>query len=163
RGRLRAARRCDRRWRGGAGPAHPRLATSGRPARRRDAHRGATERDARRIGAPRGGRAGRLGSGDIVALVIGTLLAGGAPAGALAFVLQPLFFGVAPGGTRRQRVDGDAEDSAIVALREIEFDRATGKLSDADYAELRRTYTERALYELRSEASQAEPADPIEA
>ena len=38
-------------------------------------------------------------------------------------------------------------------LREIEFDRATGKLSDADYGTLKSAYTARALAELRSPAS----------
>ena len=38
-----------------------------------------------------------------------------------------------------------ATSDAVVALREIEFDRATGKLSDADYAELKTRYTRAAL------------------
>ena len=37
-----------------------------------------------------------------------------------------------------------AEHDAVAALREIEFDRATGKLSDADYAELKARYTREA-------------------
>jgi hypothetical protein len=68
--------------------------------------------------------------------------------------------------------------SAIEALREIEFDRVTGKLSDTDYAALKATYTEQALAELRARearralASGAVPAgaaapdagdDPVEA
>jgi rRNA maturation endonuclease Nob1 len=71
---------------------------------------------------------------------------------ALAFVLWPLFV---PAGARPQsaRVAGDvagaAHDSAVRALREIEFDRATGKLGDADYAALSAEYTARALTELR--------------
>ncbi len=40
--------------------------------------------------------------------------------------------------------------SAIDALREIEFDRATGKLSDDDYAALKAEYTRTALVELRA-------------
>lgn len=99
-------------------------------------------------------------SGDLLALLLGTALA----VGALAFVLHPLFF--PPGDSVRRAVsdgsDRAADDSAIVALREIEFDRATGKLSEQDYAELRRTYTERALRELRSSAS-ADRLDPVEA
>jgi hypothetical protein len=84
-------------------------------------------------------------SGDVLALVLGTVLA----VGALAFVLHPLFFDTtirvqAPRGA--QRPD---EDSAIRALREIEFDRATGKLSDTDYASLRARYADQALRELR--------------
>ena len=102
-------------------------------------------------------------NGDVVALAAGTVLA----VGALAFVLYPLFF---PMRSRQERhapaADGRAsDDSAIVALREIEFDRATGKLSESDYAELKRTYAERALLELRrvGQTSAVEPADPIEA
>jgi hypothetical protein len=83
----------------------------------------------------------------IAALVIGTALA----VGALAFVLYPLFFTpprparvdrVAP----RRRADGD---DAVAALREIEFDRETGKLSDADYAELKAKYTKQAIEAMR--------------
>jgi hypothetical protein len=97
-------------------------------------------------------------SGDVIALVAGTLLA----VGALAFVLYPLFFPVDLRGPRATAVPRpDAGDSAIVALREIEFDRATGKLSDADYAELKRDYGQRALQELRMSApSGAVAGDP---
>jgi len=86
----------------------------------------------------------------MVALIVGTVLA----VGALAYVLFPLLAGVAPLPRRRARGARDlaaaAEHEAVVALREIEFDRATGKLSDADYDELRARYTERALEALRS-------------
>jgi len=97
----------------------------------------------------------------MLALILGTLLA----VGALAFVLHPLFFPVEE-RRRRMRVRRE-QDSAITALREIEFDRATGKLSDSDYAELRAMYGERALDEIRARTA-APPApsaavDPIEA
>ena len=46
-----------------------------------------------------------------------------------------------------------APESAIDALREIEFDRATGKLSDDDYAALKAEYTRTALVELRARES----------
>jgi len=95
-------------------------------------------------------------TGEGIALVFGTVLA----VGALAFVLYPLFFAT-PHEPRTHTPDSDAPDNAIVALREIEFDRATGKLSDTDYAELRRTYTERALSEMRTAAAQ--DVDPVEA
>jgi hypothetical protein len=49
----------------------------------------------------------------------------------------------------------EAEDTprgvALAALREIEFDRATGKLSDEDYAGLKARYTAEALALLRHE------------
>jgi hypothetical protein len=41
---------------------------------------------------------------------------------------------------------------ALTALKEIEFDRETGKLSDADYAYLKEKYTAAALEALRAEA-----------
>ena len=56
----------------------------------------------------------------------------------------------------------EAEHEAVAALREIEFDRETGKLSDADYAELRTRYTEEALVAMRAGAVPAD-ADPAEA
>ena len=87
----------------------------------------------------------------MIALFLGTAIA----VGALAFVLMPLL--------REPRVAVDPrtshtalpeeEQSAVDALREIEFDRATGKLSDTDYAALKARYTGEALAELR--ASQA--------
>jgi hypothetical protein len=48
---------------------------------------------------------------------------------------------------------------ALAALREIEFDRATGKLSDADYEELTARYSAEALQHLRAEEAAAAPAD----
>jgi hypothetical protein len=41
-------------------------------------------------------------------------------------------------------------DSGVVALREIEFDRETGKLSDSDYLDLKQRYTKIALDEMRA-------------
>ena len=40
---------------------------------------------------------------------------------------------------------------ALSALKEIEFDQATGKLSDEDYAMLKGKYTAQALQALRAE------------
>lgn len=100
-------------------------------------------------------------SADLGALAVGTLLA----VGALAFVLYPLFFDVRPRRTVTHTADTHGDDSAIRALREIEFDKATGKLSDADYAELRRQYGAQAVRELRSvgpEPASGRSADPIE-
>jgi hypothetical protein len=88
-------------------------------------------------------------TGELVALALGTVLA----IGALAFVLHPLFFDVP---ARQQEVSAprlDGEGSAIRALREIEFDRATGKLSDPDYQSLRERYAEQALQEMRAEGT----------
>lgn len=68
---------------------------------------------------------------------------------ALLAVTSPLLFprAAAAAGPSAPEVDGVR---AIDVLREIEFDRATGKLSDADYLALRTTYTPRALAELRA-------------
>lgn len=49
---------------------------------------------------------------------------------------------------------------ALSALREIEFDRETGKLSDADYAELKAEYSVAAVAALRQEASTSAAAVP---
>jgi hypothetical protein len=53
---------------------------------------------------------------------------------------------------------------ALLALKEIEFDRATGKLSDTDYTTLKERYSAEAVEALnRDEASQPSvtlPADP---
>lgn len=101
----------------------------------------------------------------MLALVVGTLLA----IGALAFVLYPLFadaIAIPPRvlPTARQNA-GAAEREAVVALREIEFDRVTGKLSDSDYAELHTRYTQTALDAMRrGEVPDLRAAeDPVEA
>ena len=104
----------------------------------------------------------------MLALILGTLLA----VGALAYVLYPLMAGPAP-ARRAAPVAAPsaraAEHEAIVALREIEFDRVTGKLSDADYDELKSRYTARALQAMRASdaakdaAGEASPDDAIEA
>ncbi len=85
----------------------------------------------------------------MAALVLGTALA----VAALAYVLYPLFY-AAPAGRIRTgmalaSVSRGEDDVAIAALREIEFDRATGKLSDTDYAELKDRYTRQALDVMR--------------
>ena len=47
---------------------------------------------------------------------------------------------------------------ALRALKEIEFDRATGKLSDADYDELHAKYQAEALAALRGESTPETPS-----
>ena len=83
----------------------------------------------------------------MTALVVGTVLA----LGALAFVLYPLFFGMPREVATpvRPRIADAEGDFAIAALRELEFDRATGKLSDTDYSELKARYTKTALAAMR--------------
>lgn len=94
----------------------------------------------------------------MLALTIGTILA----VGALAYVLFPLLVAPVPGLRHVRRyapAEAAPEQDAVVALREIEFDRVTGKLSDADYDELKTRYTERALSSLRAGATGAPPAE----
>jgi hypothetical protein len=98
----------------------------------------------------------------MLALVVGTILA----VGALAYVLFPLLVASAPAvrriGARRAAPTATPEHDAVVALREIEFDRVTGKLSDADYDELKTRYTQRALSALRVVGADS-PEDAAEA
>ena len=51
---------------------------------------------------------------------------------------------------------------ALLALKEIEFDRETGKLSDEDYRFLKEKYTGQAIEALRAEG-EAEATDDVEA
>ena len=83
----------------------------------------------------------------MTALLIGTLLA----VASLCYVLYPLL-------RSDPRVSlplpplptGDAPGSAVDALRELEFDRQTGKISDADYAPLKARYTSEAVAVMRA-------------
>lgn len=78
---------------------------------------------------------------------------------ALALVLEPLLrSGHSATAPERDDVEFIAlEESAspkiqaLLALREIEFDRATGKLSDEDYAALKAKYSASALAAIHSE------------
>ena len=95
---------------------------------------------------------------------------------ALAIVLSPMFSDELPveirpehRSTPKLEIDDEpVPGSAIEALREIEFDRATGKLSDDDYDGMKQRYTVQALVELReqdalgSRAAVAAPADVAE-
>ncbi len=82
---------------------------------------------------------------------------------ALAVVLEPLLRSQGTGGAspwdwvedEDDLVDlkesGSAKIKALLALREIEFDRATGKLSDDDYASLKQEYSQAALAAIKAE------------
>ena len=61
-----------------------------------------------------------------------------------------------------EEMDDTPKGIALAALREIEFDKATGKLSDEDYASLKAKYTAEALVVLRSEAAVPPPAPASE-
>lgn len=92
----------------------------------------------------------------MIALLLGSVLA----VAALAFVMWPLL----KGGLRATPIvlapEQAPEASALEALREIEFDQATGKLSPEDYAMLKAAYTPRALAELRAREAGVVAASP---
>lgn len=90
----------------------------------------------------------------MLALALGTILA----LVAVAFVLYPLLAPVRPALQSTEAPEEIPGSTAVEALREIEFDRQTGKLSDADYNALKASYTERALAELRAPALPAKDA-----
>lgn len=82
----------------------------------------------------------------MTAMLVGTALA----IVALCFVLYPLFrepLGIAMRKSVSKPDAGVA--TAVDALREIEFDHVTGKLSDTDYAELKAVYTQTAVAAMR--------------
>ncbi|MDQ6828159.1 MAG: c-type cytochrome biogenesis protein CcmI [Gemmatimonadota bacterium] len=92
--------------------------------------------------------------------VLGTVLA----LVALAFVLYPLFSGQPEHGDRTSKAARGAESPstiAVAALREVEFDRATGKLSDSDYAALKSQYTREALTAMRAEETGGDSSDSM--
>ncbi|HEV8304227.1 MAG TPA: zinc ribbon domain-containing protein [Gemmatimonadales bacterium] len=88
-------------------------------------------------------------------LILGTVLA----AGAMYYVLRPILRpgldapDAEPAGNEGEDPEDDLSPQAVAlrALKEIEFDRATGKLSDADYDALRAKYQAEALGALRGE------------
>ena len=73
---------------------------------------------------------------------------------ALWLVLWPMLSpgSLAPRAEEPPDPEETARGVALAALKEIEFDRETGKLSDADYAFLKEKYTAAALDALRAEA-----------
>lgn len=65
----------------------------------------------------------------MIPLLVGALLS----LIALSFVLYPLLFDSKSVSVLHQETAEPQRNPALEALREIEFDRETGKLSDADY------------------------------
>lgn len=106
----------------------------------------------------------------MIELILGILLA----AGVMYFVLLPILrpsLELAASDAPVDEGDDPADDMsaqavALRALKEIEFDRATGKLSDTDYEQLKAKYTQEALAAMRGEprlslgASAPRPAPP---
>lgn len=96
----------------------------------------------------------------MTALIIGTLIA----LAAVGFVLLPLFRDERAGSAVPpvDRPQAEAPEDAVSALREIEFDRETGKLSDADYAVLKARYTADAIATMRSAERTAASPDALD-
>ena len=97
----------------------------------------------------------------MIALVIGTVIA----LIAVGFVLLPLFTDDAAARTTPAHPPVDAAPAgtdAIGALRESEFDRATGTLSDADYETLKARYTSEALESMRASEQAAVSPDALD-
>jgi double zinc ribbon protein len=82
-------------------------------------------------------------------------------AAALWLVLRPIVVPPKPRAAVYEPPDPEETERgvALTALKEIEFDRETGKLSDADYELLKRKYTVAALDALRHEQASAPPTD----
>ena len=83
-------------------------------------------------------------------LIVGALLA----VIALVVVLFPLFDDLSQPNRRARTSKSEAaapSAEAVQALREIEFDRETGKLSDGDYHALKAKYTRDAVAAFRDE------------
>lgn len=91
----------------------------------------------------------------IAALILGGLV--------LFLVVEPLIRG--SGRTENATPEAvDPEETpkgiALAALKEIEFDKATGKLSEADYQQLTAKYTGQAVEAMRAEEVQAAASAP---
>ena len=82
----------------------------------------------------------------MTALIVGTALA----VASLCYVLYPLYRSELATTPRPSRPTRSTQSPAVDALRELEFDRQTGKISDADYAPLKARYTEQALAVMRA-------------
>jgi hypothetical protein len=80
---------------------------------------------------------------------------------ALWLVLRPLLGPTPPPDAIEEPLEQDETPKgvALLALKEIEFDRETGKLSDADYQYLKDKYTAEALEALRAGDGVGVPGD----
>ena len=83
-----------------------------------------------------------------MAILIGLVVA----VAAVLLVLDPILRperAVVPDGEPEEDPKDVKKELALAALKEIEFDRATGKLSDADYQAMLARYTQEAVEALR--------------
>ena len=78
-------------------------------------------------------------------------------------VLQPLLFPMEVTDSLADIPDPEEtpRGQALLALKEIEFDRATGKLSDEDFTTLHARYTTAALAALASEQSTGDRVEAL--
>lgn len=92
----------------------------------------------------------------VAAILLGVLV--------LWLVLQPLYGGPprAPAFEEPEDPEETRRGIALIALKEIDFDRATGKLSEADWEALKAKYTVEALEAIREEEGAGAP-DPAAA
>jgi len=83
-------------------------------------------------------------------MILEALAAGLVAVALLYLVLQPLVIPgtVAPAPWEPPEAEETARGRALLALKEIEFDRATGKLSDEDYHALQARYERVAIENL---------------
>ena len=82
----------------------------------------------------------------MIALLLGTALA----VTSLLYVLYPLFRAHPVAVSRARPAKVIRPTTAVDALRELEFDRQTGKISTSDYDSLKTRYTEQALSVMRA-------------
>jgi hypothetical protein len=94
-----------------------------------------------------------------------TILAAAVTVVALLYVVRPFFLGPEPPATARavaatgERLElVEERDRALAALKELEFDNRTGKVSDGDYRELIGPLRRRAVETLRSLEPDETPA-----
>lgn len=86
--------------------------------------------------------------------VLGAILLTGA---VVFFVLHPILSGrgAPTEGERDELTEAEARRRVtLLALRDVEYDRATGKLDDADYRSLRRELSQEALAALEAEEAE---------
>jgi hypothetical protein len=92
-------------------------------------------------------------------MTLALVLAAGLALAVVVFVARPFLREPAPetdvldepSELERRRLElVEERDRALAALKELEFDHRTGKLSDADYRELVGTYRRRAAAALQS-------------
>jgi hypothetical protein len=98
----------------------------------------------------------------VIAILVGVLVA----LAAVALVLEPIVRPPSAAGPDPLSFEPEEDprshrkDLALAALKEIEFDRATGKLDDADYASMKARYTAEALEAIRDADAAEAPREP---